>query len=111
MNNELKKTLWATADKLRSNMDAAEYKHLVLGLVFLKYISDSFTEQRGELEKRFADADDEFFIEDGQDRLAALEDKDYYTQARVFWVPQQARWETLRAQAKQTDIQASPKVR
>ncbi|MFM8332738.1 MAG: type I restriction-modification system subunit M [Candidatus Methylumidiphilus sp.] len=104
MNNELKKTLWATADKLRSNMDAAEYKHLVLGLVFLKYISDAFTEQRAELQQRFAKPDDEFFIDDPQDRRAALEDKDYYTQARVFWVPQQARWETLRALAKQTAI-------
>jgi type I restriction enzyme M protein len=55
MDNEIKRTLWATADKLRSNMDAAEYKHIVLGLIFLKYISDSFAEHRATLEKRFAD--------------------------------------------------------
>ena len=58
MDNEIKKALWATADKLRSNMDAAEYKHIVLGLIFLKYISDSFAEHRARLEKRFADANE-----------------------------------------------------
>ena len=48
MDNEIKKTLWAMADKLRSNMDAAEYKHIVLGLIFLKYVSDSFAEHRAD---------------------------------------------------------------
>ena len=47
INNEVKRTLWAAADKLRSNMDAAEYKHIVLGMIFLKYVSDAFTERRG----------------------------------------------------------------
>lgn len=46
IDNEVKKTLWAAADKLRSNMDAAEYKHIVLGLIFLKYVSDAFAERR-----------------------------------------------------------------
>ena len=55
MNADLKKTLWAAADKLRSSMDAAEYKHVVLGLIFLKYISDAFDERRAELEAAFAD--------------------------------------------------------
>jgi type I restriction enzyme M protein len=54
MDVEIKKTLWAAADKLRSSLDAAEYKHIVLGLIFLKYISDSFVEHRNDLEKRFA---------------------------------------------------------
>lgn len=54
---DLEKTLWGIADKLRANMDAAEYKHIVLGLIFLKYISDSFAGRRAELERRFADAD------------------------------------------------------
>ena len=53
---ELERTLWATADKLRANMDAAEYKHIVLGLIFLKYISDTFAARRAELTRRFADA-------------------------------------------------------
>jgi hypothetical protein len=52
MLDDIKKTLWATADKLRANMDAAEYKHLVLGLIFLKYISDTFTARRAELAAR-----------------------------------------------------------
>jgi hypothetical protein len=52
MLDDIKKTLWATADKLRANMDAAEYKHLVLGLIFVKYISDTFAARRAELAKR-----------------------------------------------------------
>ena len=56
MNQDLKKTLWAAADKLRSSMDAAEYKHIVLGLVFLKYIGDAFDERRAERQAAFADA-------------------------------------------------------
>jgi type I restriction enzyme M protein len=61
MIDDIKKTLWATADKLRANMDAAEYKHLVLGLIFVKYISDTFQARRAELIARFADPADEYF--------------------------------------------------
>src|SRR6266404_4786032 len=73
INGDFKKTLWATADKLRSNMDAAEYKHIVLGLIFLKYVSDSFAEHRAKLEERFADPNDEYFIEDHETRAKDLE--------------------------------------
>lgn len=106
MLDDIKKTLWATADKLRANMDAAEYKHLVLGLIFLKYISDTFTARRSELANRFADESDEYFIADADAELIAgeLEDRDYYKAANVFWVPEAARWEALRAAAKQPDI-------
>ena len=106
MIEDIRRTLWATADKLRANMDAAEYKHLVLGLIFLKYISDTFQAKRVELTARFADAADEYFIEDSTpEALAAeLEDRDYYREVNVFWVPEAARWEQLRAAAKQTDI-------
>lgn len=106
MIDTFKKTLWATADKLRANMDAAEYKHLVLGLIFLKYISDTFAARRAELVARFADpADDYHFAEASPDDLAAeLEDRDYYRAANVFWVPEAARWESIRAAAKQPDI-------
>lgn len=106
MIEDIKKTLWATADKLRANMDAAEYKHIVLGLIFVKYISDTFQTRRDELTRRFADADDEYFLHDvDADMLAdELEDRDYYKEVNVFWVPEAARWETLRAQAKQADI-------
>jgi type I restriction enzyme M protein len=106
MIEDIKKTLWATADKLRANMDAAEYKHIVLGLIFVKYISDTFQTRRDELTKRFADENDDYFIPDSDAEMLAeeLEDRDYYKEVNVFWVPEVARWESLRAQAKQADI-------
>ncbi|APA84093.1 type I restriction-modification system subunit M [Paraburkholderia sprentiae WSM5005] len=104
MNQDLKKTLWAAADKLRASMDAAEYKHIVLGLIFLKYISDAFDERRGQLAAAFADEGDDLYLPHAGDHAEALEERDYYTMANVFWVPAAARWETLRAQAKQADI-------
>lgn len=106
MLDDIKKTLWATADKLRANMDAAEYKHLVLGLIFLKYVSDTFAARRAELTRRFADEADDYFLYDCDAELLAeeLEDRDYYKEVNVFWVPESARWEALRAAAKQTDI-------
>ncbi|VVO50234.1 hypothetical protein PS838_00252 [Pseudomonas fluorescens] len=103
---DLQKTLWATADKMRANMDAAEYKHIVLGLIFLKYISDSFAGRRAELERRFADASDDYYLgsEDAELLASELEERDYYKEVNVFWVPEVARWESLRAAAKQVDI-------
>ena len=101
---DIRRTLWAAADKLRSNMDAAEYKHIVLGLIFLKYISDAFAEKRTELERRFADPNDEYFIEEASNRIKDLEERDYYTEANVFWVPESARWERIRDQAKQANL-------
>lgn len=81
--------LWQSADKLRSNMDAAEYKHVVLGLIFLKYVSDSFAEKYEEL--KAAGYGDE-------------EDRDEYLADNIFWVPKEARWETIRAHANNPDI-------
>ena len=81
--------LWESACKLRIDMDAAEYKHVVLGLIFLKYISDSFEEQRKKLE-----------AEKGADP----EDKDEYLAGNVFWVPKAARWPHIQAQARQATI-------
>ena len=103
---DLEKTLWATADKLRANMDAAEYKHIVLGLIFLKYISDSFAGRRAELERRFADAGDDYYLgsDDAELLTSELEERDYYKEVNVFWVPETARWESIRANAKQVDI-------
>mgnify|MGYP000955700971 CR=1 FL=1 len=83
MNQELKKTLWATADKLRNNMDAAEYKHVVLGLIFLKYISDSFEDLYEKLKG---------------DEYSDPEDKDEYLAENVFYVPPSARWNFLQHQ-------------
>lgn len=83
--------LWRAADALRSNMDAAEYKHVVLGLIFLKYISDAFEEQHARLE-----------AERGQG--ADPEDPDEYRAVNIFWVPEEARWAHLKANAKQPTI-------
>ena len=82
--------LWATANALRGSMDAAEYKHVVLGLIFLKYISDAF-------EERHAAVLEEWGPE-------AAEDPDEYTAESIFWVPPEARWGHLKAQARQPSI-------
>ncbi len=86
---EFKAALWKAADKLRNNMDAAEYKHVVLGLIFLKYISDAFQELYERLEA---------------DEYADPEDRDEYTAENIFWVPQDARWANLQASAKTPEI-------
>ncbi len=106
MLDDIKKTLWAAADKLRANMDAAEYKHLVLGLIFLKFISDTFSSKQQELTLRLRDPKDEYFLGDASDEDVAveLEERDYYTAVNVFWVPESARWEALRSAAKAPDI-------
>jgi type I restriction enzyme M protein len=81
MTHDLEKTLWATADKLRNNMNAAEYKHVVLGLIFLKYISDRFEDLHNRLkDDPYADAEDEYLAEN------------------VFYVPPSARWNYLQFQ-------------
>ena len=106
MLDDIKKTLWATADKLRANMDAAEYKHIVLGLIFLKYISDSFAGRREELTHKLLNENDDYYLGDDDPEAlnAELEDRDYYREVNVFWVPEVARWEAIRAAAKQVDI-------
>lgn len=106
MLDDIKKTLWATADKLRANMDAAEYKHLVLGLIFVKYISDTFAAKQQELNVRLRDPKDEYYFSEASDAdvAAELEERDYYTAANVFWVPESARWEAIRTAAKAPDI-------
>ena len=100
--NSLDKKLWNAADKLRSNIDAAEYKHVVLGLIFLKYVSDAFEERREQLKADFANPDHDYFLgEDAGDMITEeLEIRDYYTEKNVFWVPALARWENLQNNAK-----------
>ena len=83
--------LWAAANALRGNMDAAEYKHVVLGVIFLKYISDAFVERHAQLEAE-------------RDEGADPEDRDFYIGHDVFWVPPKARWSHLQARAKQPSI-------
>jgi len=99
---ELDKKLWNAADKLRSNIDAAEYKHVVLGLIFLKYVSDAFTERREELLASFKDPKNDYYLGDDAEDMAEeeLEIRDYYTEKNVFWVPALARWENLQNNAK-----------
>jgi type I restriction enzyme M protein len=85
------RTLWQAADKLRNNMDAAEYKHVVLGLIFLKYISDAFEDRHAQLVAQ-------------EDEGADPEDPDEYRAERVFWVPKEARWSGIQASAKKPTI-------
>jgi type I restriction enzyme M protein len=85
--------LWLAADKLRNNMDAAEYKHVVLGLIFLKYISDTFEEHRAKL-----------LAGEGDYEGADPEDPDEYKAENVFWVPSDARWPHLQSKAKEPSI-------
>lgn len=95
----LEQRLWDAADALRGNQEPSEYKHVVLGLVFLKYISDRFTARRLDLEKELRDAGLP------ADRLPEfLENRDEYASHNVFWVPADARWETIQANAKLVTI-------
>ena len=104
--NELDEKLWSSADKLRQQLDAANYKHIVLGLIFLKYISDSFTHQQAKIQAELTDPENALYLdrtfydteEEYQETLTAeLENRDYYTADNVFWVPQQARWDEIKA--------------
>src|SRR5690349_20840795 len=81
--------LWLMADKLRGSMDSSEYKHVVLGLLFLKYVSDAFEEKHKEL---------------SEDEWAAPEDKDEYEAENIFWVPKEARWSYIKDNAKRPEI-------
>src|SRR6266536_2714622 len=90
-NTGLEAKLWAAADALRNNMDAAEYKHVVLGLIFLKYISDAFEAKHAELEAQ-------------KTQGADPEDPDEYRAASIFWVPKEARWSHLKNNAPQPTI-------
>jgi type I restriction enzyme M protein len=83
--------LWQAADALRNNMDAAEYKHVVLGLIFLKYISDAFEAKHAELDAAKSEGADS-------------EDPDEYRAASIFWVPKEARWSHLKSSAPQPRI-------
>ncbi len=107
------RTLFEAADGLRGSVESSEYKHLVLGLLFLKYVSDAFTIKRETLEAETHDPASDLFTEDEAERSDILEDRDEYTAENVFWVPERARWhwtnpegidEGLLASANQADI-------
>lgn len=100
--NDLDKRLWTMANKLLPMLDAAVYKHVVLGLIFLKYVSDAFKERRAELQAAFADPNNDYYLGDDSAELIEqeLEARDYFTEKNVFWVPALARWDFLQSNAK-----------
>jgi type I restriction enzyme M protein len=104
----LNKKLWNSADRLRASLDAAVYKHAVLGLIFLKYVSDAFDLRREELRAMFRDRKSEYYLDRADYKSdkayeaaieAELEDRDYFTEKNVFWVPALARWQTIKENA------------
>jgi type I restriction enzyme M protein len=106
---DLDKKLWTDADPLRANLDPAVYKHSVLGLIFLKYVSDSFAVRQAEIETQLRDPKSDYFLDQSDFGSKAeyeaaireeLEERDYYIEKNVFWVPALARWKTLQDSAK-----------
>ncbi|WP_233143419.1 type I restriction-modification system subunit M [Aggregatibacter actinomycetemcomitans] len=102
--NDLDEKLWSSADRLRQQLDAANYKHIVLGLIFLKYISDSFTAQQDKIRVELSNPENPLYLdrtfynsdEEYQEALDfELENRNYYTADNVFWVPASARWQAL----------------
>lgn len=109
--NDLEKKLWTSANKLLPSLDASQYKHVMLGLVFLKYVSDSFGIRRDELIAQFKNPEHAYYLDPAdfggpdspeyqKEINTELEERDYYTEANVFWVPVQSRWEFLQNQNK-----------
>lgn len=100
----LVEVLWDSAVALRASMDAAEYKHVVLGLIFLKYVSDTFMVRHDELARLVADPESEYYMPTDAAKQSVLEDRDEYTAEGVFWVPEGHRWDDLRKAGKQPYI-------
>ena len=105
--DDLEKKLWTAANKLLPSLDAAVYKHIVLGLLFIKYVSDAFEERQKELKAQFTDPAHDYHMNPAEypgtfeaDLAAELEVRDYYTEKNVFWVPSEARWPMLVACAQ-----------
>jgi type I restriction enzyme M protein len=100
----LEATLWEAADELRGKMDSAQYKHVVLGLIFLKYVSDTFMVRHDEIGRLVNDPESDYFMPNEAAKRSVLEDRDEYTAEGVFWIPEDHRWDDLRKAAKQSDI-------
>ncbi|USD67705.1 class I SAM-dependent DNA methyltransferase [Vibrio sp. SCSIO 43136] len=106
---ELEGKLWTAADKLRSTLDAAQYKHAVLGLIFVKYVSDAFKIRQDEIKADLANPEHEYYLDPADfsaEELAEevaieLEQRDYYTEKNVFWLPTESRWQFLQSNAPQ----------
>lgn len=91
--------LWAANDKMRGHMDASEYKHVCLGLIVLKYVSNAFEEKCKQRLFRFSDSQSEWFFKEEPQRVEAAENRAEYLAANVFWLPPEARWHTINAKA------------
>ncbi|HIF9222215.1 TPA: N-6 DNA methylase [Photobacterium damselae] len=100
---ELESKLWTAADKLRSTLDAAQYKHAVLGLIFVKYVSDAFKLRQEEIKADLANPEHEYYLDPAdfseeelaQEIAIELEQRDFYTEKNVFWLPTESRWQFL----------------
>src|SRR3989338_2337898 len=102
---EFEKELWKAADKLRGSIDVSEYKHIVLGLLFLKYVSDSYYQRRLQLEQWTSDPKNrDYYIKNEADRTHIVNDKDQYKSVGIFYIPLKSRWEQLRNHAMHHDI-------
>jgi len=98
------KELWKAADKLRGNIDPGEYKYIVLGLIFLKYVSDSFYQRKDDLEKSVSNPKSASFIRDESSRKYYVEQKDPYRAKGIFYIPEKARWDYLQKHTMHHDI-------
>ena len=100
----LEQRLWDTADALRGNQEPSEYKHVVLGLVFLKYISDRFEERSRAIKASLSDPNSDDYISNEARRAQFVEDRDEYRSHNVFWVPVESRWQHIQDRAKLANI-------
>ncbi|EKO3729541.1 TPA: type I restriction-modification system subunit M [Vibrio metschnikovii] len=100
---DLEKKLWNAADKLRATLDASQYKHAVLGLIFVKYVSDAFSMRQDEIKQQLSNPDHEYYLDPAdfseqelaEEIAAELEVRDFYTEKNVFWLPTESRWKFL----------------
>jgi type I restriction enzyme M protein len=100
----LETVLWLAADKLRGSIDAADYKHVVLGLVFLRHTSEAFERRHATLLTEAANAESDLFVKDEAARYEVAEDRDEYSSEGIFWVPQEARWSFIASKARLPEI-------
>ena len=99
----LEKKLWNAADKLRATLDASQYKHAVLGLIFVKYVSDAFSMRQDEIKEQLTNPDHEYYLDPAdyseqelaEEIAVELEQRDFYTEKNVFWLPTESRWKFL----------------
>lgn len=109
--SDLEKKLWTSANKLLPSLDAAVYKHVVLGMIFLKYVSDSFETRKQQLIADFTDPENDYYMSDDPNDemiLEELENRDFYTEQNVFWVPAAARWDYIRDNIRLSTGSAMP---